>query len=123
MITQDEARKQWIEALKSGKYPQIRHALHTIQGYCCLGVACELFSKELGIHREFHGGSESFDKKYSALPESLVELLGLKNSEGGCTTNGPYLTELNDHNGYDFNRIAEELESGKYWREYESTNS
>jgi hypothetical protein len=33
----------WIEALRSGEYPQTRHTLRSFgDGYCCLGVAADL---------------------------------------------------------------------------------
>ena len=35
-------RKQWIEALKSGKYKQTTQVLGNTVGHCCLGVACEI---------------------------------------------------------------------------------
>jgi len=41
-----ELVKQWVEALRSGKYRQIadrlRRELDTGYGYCCLGVLCEI---------------------------------------------------------------------------------
>jgi hypothetical protein len=33
---------KWVEALRSGKYPQGRHALCREGKFCCLGVKCEL---------------------------------------------------------------------------------
>lgn len=35
--------KIWVEALRSGKYTQSREALQNDKGFCCLGVACDLF--------------------------------------------------------------------------------
>lgn len=35
--------KKWVEALRSGKYKQTKETLQDKEGYCCLGVACELF--------------------------------------------------------------------------------
>lgn len=38
-----EAKKLWVEALRSDKYQQGKGALKTIQGsFCCLGVLCDL---------------------------------------------------------------------------------
>ena len=36
----------WLEGLESGLYPQSPSALHTPKGYCCLGVACDLYAEE-----------------------------------------------------------------------------
>lgn len=41
--------KEWIRALRSGKYNQNKYYLHDYdyengyEGYCCLGVGCDLF--------------------------------------------------------------------------------
>lgn len=35
--------KKWIAALRSGEYEQTRGALNDENGFCCLGVACDLF--------------------------------------------------------------------------------
>lgn len=36
--------QKWIDALRSGKYKQGMYSLQGPNGYCCLGVACELFA-------------------------------------------------------------------------------
>lgn len=35
-------KKEWITALRSGKYTQAQEALFDGTGYCCLGVACDI---------------------------------------------------------------------------------
>ena len=44
--------KKWVAALRSGEYRQGRGWLHLHtpedDSYCCLGVACDLYSKETG---------------------------------------------------------------------------
>lgn len=37
-----EFKAQWLEALRSGKYVQSKNYLHIGQGFCCLGVACDI---------------------------------------------------------------------------------
>lgn len=49
----------WIEALRSGRYPQIDGALHTDHGYCCLGVGLEIVQK-CEWNRKLHGARECF---------------------------------------------------------------
>ena len=34
--------KQWVEALRSGKYKQGKLSLKDGDGYCCLGVLCDI---------------------------------------------------------------------------------
>lgn len=43
----------WTDALESGEYPQARTFLCTLEdgqpvGYCCFGVACELYQQHVG---------------------------------------------------------------------------
>lgn len=46
--TPEQARKLWVEALRSGKYEQGREYLCADGLYCCLGVACEVMREHEG---------------------------------------------------------------------------
>ena len=35
--------RKWVEALRSGKYKQGKISLQNANGFCCLGVACDIF--------------------------------------------------------------------------------
>jgi len=41
-----EVKEKWLAALRSGEYPQSAHALRSNEGYCCLGVLCDLYRLE-----------------------------------------------------------------------------
>ncbi len=44
-----DIKQRWLEALRSGKYKQGTHSLSSNTGqYCCLGVLCDIHSKETG---------------------------------------------------------------------------
>jgi hypothetical protein len=43
-MTQEQAYEAWVQALESGKYPQAPSYLKSDQGYCCLGVLCEVLA-------------------------------------------------------------------------------
>ena len=45
MKVSKKAIKKWTAALRSNKYQQTINHLQDADGYCCLGVACELFIK------------------------------------------------------------------------------
>lgn len=80
----DEAVQEWLDALESGDYSQTRNVLQDRRGYCCLGVACDLFAKKFPdkisvVHQSgtvFYGGGNT------SLPESVREWLGLKDIAG-----------------------------------------
>lgn len=47
---------EWIETLESGKYKQGRQSLRTADdGFCCLGVYCDILSKK-GLGEWSHDG-------------------------------------------------------------------
>jgi hypothetical protein len=39
---------KWVAALQSGEYAQTQEALRDTKGYCCIGVLCDLYRKEVG---------------------------------------------------------------------------
>ena len=46
---QKENFKAYLQALRSGEYPQTKSYLHTDEGFCCLGVMCDVYRKLTGI--------------------------------------------------------------------------
>ncbi len=83
-------RLQWSHALTSGDYLQGTGKLKSLDGtYCCLGVACEVFSDDLNIRsREIDTGTfftikNEFvaDSSQVVLPEPLRKYLGLSRND------------------------------------------
>lgn len=113
----DNARK-WIEALRSGKYNQTQSRLHDNDGYCCLGVACDLYNKENPgiLHVEEMKLIDGFKTRYNGLstvlPDQVTVWLGLAQCDGDYKESGQRmsLVEKND-NGYTFAQIADIIES------------
>ena len=87
-----QARNKWVTALRSGNYQQAMGALHIIgEGYCCLGVACEVYSNENEIQRvEVYNSHtlpgisdyELYDKLATSLPPKVQDWLGLASNKG-----------------------------------------
>lgn len=42
-------KQRWVRALRSGEYQQSAGCLRTADGFCCLGVLCDLYAKEHGL--------------------------------------------------------------------------
>lgn len=109
-----EIKQKWIDALRSGKYKQTDSALATLDGYCCLGVACEVFATEARLKKSGpdSDGDYSYNGETAYLPPSLAEYMGidwrgtLLKPVGGKAT----LAELNDEVGYTFEQIADVIE-------------
>ncbi len=104
-------RKSWVAALRSGKYQQAKTRLRKAEGYCCLGVACDIHDptlwrtnltlssdKETHYHYEFNEGV------YGAiLPEKLAKALNISRHQENI------LTDMNDK-GNSFEEIADYIE-------------
>lgn len=125
--------KLWVKALRSGKFKQTKAALRrttTIPGgdpagFCCLGVACEVYRKATGdgvwkqatppVSKNVIAFIIKNEEATARLPSKVRDWLGLQNSTGfygykGNVAIGEELTVKND-NGADFARIADIIES------------
>ena len=76
--------KRWVAALRSGEFKQTRGMLHWSQsdrdeGYCCLGVACELFYRERpeDLKRTIDRGVIFYDGCKYSLPDLVIRSLGM----------------------------------------------
>ena len=98
-----EQKKRVVEliaALRSGKYEQGHDQLRNGNAFCCLGVACDLYNKDLWKRDHFldHLGS---------LPNEVLFWYGFPHRLGP-TISGTNLAGWND-SGFSFDRIAAEL--------------
>ncbi len=104
--------KKWVKALKSGKYTQTTDSLMDSTGFCCLGVACDLYSKE---HPRSTWENGHFMGQAFTLPMVVQRWLGLS-TEDGSTTDAS-LVDYNDGNTsgdirrHSFKEIAKIIES------------
>lgn len=72
-------RKLWTDALRSGEYQQCTGVLRDAdQGFCCLGVACDVAVKH-GVEMlvSIRGGNYEYDDSWSSLPTKARAWLGL----------------------------------------------
>jgi hypothetical protein len=136
-----EARKLWIEALRSGEYKQTQGVLCNLEtgGFCCLGVACEVYQKsvlpkdrmivkeklvnlcqpdvpsKLVLCRSYGNDKELDTSNTGSLPEKVKEWLGIDSHTGALggesevSRKYPSLMAANDA-GEDFNTIADYIE-------------
>ena len=82
-----QVKEKWIAALRSGEYEQGKNKLRGSEGFCCLGVLCDLYTQETKmVGWEFRGYDENehlpqdywyFDEESEFLPESVMEWAGL----------------------------------------------
>jgi hypothetical protein len=99
-----QLKAKWVEALRSGEYQQTKSYLHDIDGYCCLGVLCDVSGEGHwvmgGSVFRFHHGE---DDVAGFLPTDLALRTGVGAFE-------MRLSNMND-NGNDFSIIADYIEA------------
>lgn len=117
---------KWVAALRSGKYSQTIGRLRADTSdegeaetsYCCLGVLCDLHSKETGAG-EWSGldyrckGGHGFEIP----PDEVVSWAGVKSPNPEVPIRLGYrpltIAELNDAREWSFGRLADLIE--KHW--------
>jgi hypothetical protein len=113
-------QREWIDALKSGRYSQTKQYLYDEKGYCCLGVGCDLFVQEHPARARWDGedgvreivvdpeDGGYLETESAELPQSVMHWLGLRGYNGEAES-GSSLATLND-TGLTFIEIAKLLE-------------
>ena len=114
-----EVKAQWIYALNSGEYQQTTKQLFDGDKFCCLGVLCDLYSKEHDEEWE-HRYSEfdNRDRWYfydqgEVLPDVVMDWAGLSKENPTLALTEPESQEtvfadiagLND-SGYNFKELS-----------------
>ena len=106
-----EIKRKWVEALRSGKYAQTKSDLRNHNGYCCLGVLCDLVQPEEWSEPE---QNFSFMHRFaSSFPDAdVLDIVGM-HQDDGVRTDGQHpfwtLASMNDE-GKSFAEIADYIE-------------
>ena len=77
-MTLGPKQQAWINALRSGNYRQTKYYLNNSEGYCCLGVACEIFKNELNLKKTEYKEYTNYNDLTSSLPLEVDRYLKLK---------------------------------------------
>jgi hypothetical protein len=135
-----QRRKAWASLLESDMYKQVTGRLRGKEinildevvvedGFCCLGVACDLYGKVMGVEWEKNGiGQWSFMGSVGALPEAVADWYGLYDEdpclevdvlkeidrdEDGEFDTPECLSSLNDDHNLNFKQIAQGIRKSK----------
>lgn len=119
--------RRWVNALRSGKYKQGVGHLNTDDGFCCLGVLCDLYvrskaGREAGAKwvsneslscNSLSGAGASGNhldvvESYS-LPPKVMKWAGLEDDDP-TLRGAKRASELNDYLGLSFRQIATLIE-------------
>lgn len=103
--------ERWVNALRSGEYTQGKDRLKTIDNtFCCLGVLCDLYSKETGDAWDFSNrDGPIYYGCITSLPEEVRVWAGMRTGNGLLESDKPSLVILNDK-GWTFSDIANIIE-------------
>lgn len=115
-----EAVEAWVAALRSGDYEQARGALCALDsdsgavvGYCCLGVACEVYAKthdDLSIDDDYEAGYRGYDVCTGYLPAKVRSWLTGSTDDDRKLLDQNMLAEMNDKPTSTFDIIANVIE-------------
>jgi hypothetical protein len=127
----NENQLKWADALESGEFKQGQNALCTIhpttkvKTYCCLGVACEIYQREVGdLSIEEHDINDIYGMAYGIhcmiyddsvglLPDKVAEWLDCT-YEGTLNSGiGESCLECNDVRRESFQQIAKRIRDGE----------
>jgi hypothetical protein len=116
--------QRWVQALRSGEYQQGKRCLRSNDGFCCLGVLCELHRQEAGGEwvpsrpvpdapqgLQYYDAADG-DWDNSLLPDTVQEWAGLRSVSPGAK--GYELPECND-SGWTFIKLADLIETN--WKD------
>ena len=96
----------WVEALRSGEYSQGKNKLQDLNGFCCLGVLCNLGEKA-GISVTKRDGR--LVGNYLHSQKEIMEWSGINSPIGVYVGSEKTVSDLNDE-GKSFEVIADIIE-------------
>lgn len=120
----EDIKELWVNALPSYKQDQDR--LRTSYGFCCLGVLCDLYLKEMGegwvidVYKGLDGRYVNYymnDYENEFLPKEVMDWAGLSCNnpnveyqfDGDDVPNSYPISDLNDM-GVDFETISKVIQ-------------
>jgi len=119
-------KTKWVAALRSGEYAQTTEVLRNGNGYCCLGVLCDLYSRDTGVEwyvpndyddctMHGHDGTLPMEVRlWAQIPHDVGAYVAVSKSydegEDTIVDHSLSLTELNDSWEYNFHQIADVIE-------------
>ena len=111
--TQKDRLRLLVAALRSGDYTQAVGQLRTDEGYCCLGVACDVFHRETDNgfwSQDYKGGSWFFYGNSYTMGVRVYEWFGLPSQNPTLEHGETTMSGLNDNLRLDFSAIADQIE-------------
>ena len=70
-----EYKTRWLEALRSGDYRQTQQTLRNDEGFCCLGVLCDVVKNDVNTDWTNERGGYTFLGADTELPDDVTGLV------------------------------------------------
>lgn len=102
----EQVKEKWLIALRSGEYQQGKHRLKSVNNFCCLGVLCDIHSKQ---SENVFDNADAYMENTSTLPQQVIDWAGLKSPSPNVINTNITLAGLNDA-GKSFIEIADLIE-------------
>lgn len=99
--------RNWLKALRSGQYSQVKKVLQNDQGYCCLGVACAVITPKVLQGRNGYGHLIGWIPSHQNASPAWLKNINTETNERIKTR----LTDLNDIYFFTFKQIADVIEA------------
>jgi len=108
-----------VEALRSGEYTQTMNRLRDKEGFCCLGVTCNVFHEVTGRGRWIKSQDQYYPYHFEVdgygdelgLPGPVKDWIGFAESEGAYLSHGLYVgLSMDNDQGETFEEIAATIE-------------
>lgn len=114
-----EIADKWVKALRSGEYKQAVGRLRTNEGFCCLGVLCDLHAKETRTKWDKLGyfSNHFYFGESKKLPYKVIKWAGINPDPKVALKFIPRtsLIYMNDGMSATFDQIADYIEG--FWEE------
>jgi len=101
--------KIWLKALRSNLYPQTTGTLRDPDGFCCLGVLCNLHAQAHPKIAATQTSADCYLNEYDLLPKEVMDWAGMKTNDGSYLRGHHSLATDND-TGLTFKQIAKIIE-------------
>lgn len=108
-------KEKWLKALRSGEYKQTQGVLRDENGYCCLGVLCDIHRKTVKKTNCHWTNDDYYLGEVGVLPDAVIKWAKIESDDpaNGDFVNRKGVTQslsvLNDE-GKSFKQIAQIIE-------------
>jgi hypothetical protein len=101
-----EVKSEWLRALRSGDYQQGKATLRGPNGFCCLGVLCDVVNPNAWVPANVpQAGMYRWYGERTILPEDFKVAAGVDDDAES------ELVNMNDHEDRNFDEIADWIEN------------